>query len=51
MKDSLGIAGKLARAFIDSKLTPLIHFSVDSARRRRGAAAARAKKSRKSSSR
>src|SRR4026209_3007724 len=24
MKDSLGIAGKLARAFIDSKLTPLI---------------------------
>src|SRR6266700_5059538 len=24
MKDSLGIAGKFARAFIDSKLTPLI---------------------------
>ena len=24
MKDTLGLAGKLARAFIDSKLTPLI---------------------------
>ena len=48
---TLGLAGRLARAFIRSKLTPLLIVTAVAARRRRRRSRCRARRSRKSSCR